>query len=193
MLVIKPRGAHGDGLFDVIAKVASSAAAKQVGQKVINSAVGQKIARVANSAVGKKVLNSAVAKKIAENLTEENFKKAANSAIGKQLEKVIETGVANASEKALQKLKIPTAQIFSKEIPKIGIPENFTPKIGNKRKFPKIGNKLEFLENPKIGNKQKFPETPKIGHKRKILAVVPKVGSRKKGKRRKIGRGIILE
>ena len=193
MLVIKPRGAHGDGLFDVIAKVASSAAAKQVGQKVINSAVGQKIARVANSAVGKKVLNSAVAKKIAENLTEENFKKAANSAIGKQLEKVIETGVANASEKAatsvLQKLKIPTAQIFSKE--KIGIPEN--PKIGNKRKFSKIGNKLEFLENPKIGNKQKFPETPKIGHKRKILAVVPKVGSRKKGKRRKIGRGIILE
>ena len=176
MLVIKPRGAHGDGLFDVIAKVASSAAAKQVGQKVINSAVGQKIARVANSAVGKKVLNSAVAKKIAENLTEENFKKAANSAIGKQLEKVIETGVANASEKAatsvLQKLKIPTAQIFSKEIPKIGIPENFTPKIGNKRKFP---------------------ETSKIGHKRKILAVVPKVGSRKKGKRRKIGKGIILE
>ena len=73
MLVVKPRGAHGDGLFDVIAKVASSAAAKQEGQKVINSAVGQKIARVANSAVGKKVLNSAVAKKIAENLTEENF------------------------------------------------------------------------------------------------------------------------
>ena len=54
MLVIKPRGAHGDGLFDVIAKVACSAAAKQEGQKVINSAVGQKIARVANSAVGKK-------------------------------------------------------------------------------------------------------------------------------------------
>ena len=169
MLVIKPRGAHGDGLFDVIAKVASSAAAKQVGQKVINSAVGQKIARVANSAVGKKVLNSAVAKKIAENLTEENFKKAANSAIGKQLEKVIETKVANASEKALQKLKIPTAQIFPKE-------------IGSKRK-------LEFPEN--------FTLTPKrIGRKRKnneILAVVPKVGSRKKGKRRKIGRGIILE
>merc|ERR1712168_772754 len=104
----------------VIAKVASSAAAKQVGQKVINSAVG------------KKVLNSAVAKKIAENLTEENFKKAANSAIGKQLEKVIETGVANASEKALQKLNIPTAQIFPKETLKIGskrkleFPENFT-------------------------------------------------------------------
>ena len=169
MLVIKPRGAHGDGLFDVIAKVASSAAAKQVGQKVINSAVGQKIARVANSAVGKKVLNSAVAKKIAENLTEENFKKAANSAIGKQLEKVIETKVANASKKALQKLKIPTAQIFPEE-------------IGSKRK-------LEFPEN--------FTLTPKrIGRKRKnneILAVVPKVGSRKKGKRRKIGRGIILE
>merc|ERR1711984_32020 len=90
------------------------------GQKVINSAVGQKIARVANSAV---------AKKIAENLTEENFKKAANSAIGKQLEKVIETGVANASEKALQKLKIPTAQIFPKEIGskrKLEFPENFT-------------------------------------------------------------------
>ena len=172
MLVIKPRGAHGDGLFDVIAKVASSAAAKQVGQKVINSAVGQKIARVANSAVGKKVLNSAVAKKIAENLTEENFKKAANSAIGKQLEKAIETGVANASEKALQKLNIPTAQIFPKE----------TLKIGSKRK-------LEFPEN--------FTLTPKrIGRKRKnneILAVVPKVGSRKKGKRRKFGKGIILE
>merc|ERR1711984_37618 len=93
------------------------------GQKVINSAVGQKIARVANSAVGKK---------IAENLTEENFKKAANSAIGKQLEKAIETGVANASEKALQKLNIPTAQIFPKETSKIGskrkleFPENFT-------------------------------------------------------------------
>ena len=179
MLVIKPRGAHGDGLFDVIAKVASSAAAKQVGQKVINSAVGQKIARVANSAVGKKVLNSAVAKKIAENLTEENFKKAANSAIGKQLEKAIETKVANASEKALQKLKIPTAQIFPKE-------------IGSKRK-------LEFPENFTLTPKKipdSFPKnftlTPKkIGHKRKILAVVPKVGSRKKGKRRKIGRGII--
>ena len=118
MLVIKPRGAHGDGLFDVIAKVANSAAAKQVGKKVINSAVGQKIARVANSAVGKKVLNSVVAKKIAENLTEENFKKAANSAIGKQLEKVIESGVANASEKAatsvLQKFKIPAGEIFPK-------------------------------------------------------------------------------
>ena len=186
MLVIKPRGAHGDGLFDVIAKVASSAAAKQVGQKVINSAVGQKIARVANSAVGKKVLNSAVAKKIAENLTEENFKKAANSAIGKQLEKVIETGVANASEKAatsvLQKLKIPTAQIFPKE----------TLKIGSKRK-------LEFPENFTLTPKKipdSFPKnfTPKkINRKRKILAVVPKVGSRKKGKRRKIGRGIILE
>ena len=182
MLVIKPRGAHGDGLFDVIAKVASSAAAKQVGQKVINSAVGQKIARVANSAVGKKVLNSAVAKKIAENLTEENFKKAANSAIGKQLEKAIETGVANASEKALQKLKIPTAQIFPKE----------TLKIGSKRK-------LEFPKNFTLTPKKipdSFPKnfTPKkIGHKRKILAVVPKVGSHKKGKRRKIGKGIILE
>ena len=179
MLVIKPRGAHGDGLFDVIAKVASSAAAKQVGQKVINSAVGQKIARVANSAVGKKVLNSAVAKKIAENLTEENFKKAANSAIGKQLEKVIETKVANASEKALQKLKIPTAQIFPEE-------------IGSKRK-------LEFPENFTLTPKKipdRFPKnfTPKkINRKRKILAVVPKVGSRKKGKRRKIGKGIILE
>lgn len=92
------------------------------------------------------------------------------------MEKVIETGVANASEKAatsvLQKLKIPTAQIFPKE----------TLKIGSKRK-------LEFPEN--------FTLTPKrIGRKRKnndILAVVPKVGSRKKGKRRKIGRGIILE
>ena len=182
MLVIKPRGAHGDGLFDVIAKVASSAAAKQVGQKVINSAVGQKIARVANSAVGKKVLNSAVAKKIAENLTEENFKKAANSAIGKQLEKVIETGVANASEKAatsfLQKLKIPTAQIFPKEIPDSKFPKNFTL---TPKKIPDSFSK-NFTLTPK-----------KIGHKRKILAVVPKVGSRKKGKRRKTGRGIILE
>ena len=88
------------------------------------------------------------------------------------MEKAIETGVANASEKALQKLNIPTAQIFPKE----------TLKIGSKRK-------LEFPEN--------FTLTPKrIGRKRKnneILAVVPKVGSRKKGKRRKIGRGIILE
>ena len=123
-------------------------------------------------------MNSAVAKKIAENLTEENFKKAANSAIGKQLEKAIETKVANASEKALQKLKIPTAQIFPKE-------------IGSKRK-------LEFPENFTLTPKKipdSFPKNfpKKIGHKRKILAVVPKVGSRKKGKRRKIGRGIILE
>merc|ERR1711947_43498 len=116
-------GVHGDGLFDVIAKVASSAAAKQVGQKVINSAVGQKIAKVANSTVGKKVLNSAVAKKIAENLTEENFKKAANSAIGKKLEKVIENKVANASEKAatslMQKLKIPLNENFPKKFLRI--------------------------------------------------------------------------
>ena len=184
MLVIKPRGAHGDGLFDVIAKVASSAAAKQVGQKVINSAVGQKIVKVANSAVGKKVLNSAVAKKIAENLTEENFKKAANSAIGKKLEKVIENKVANASEKAatslMQKLKIPLKENF---------PKKFSENFSNSSK----------IENKKIGSKRKleFPENftlaPKVNRKRKILAVVPKVGSRKKGKRRKTGKGIILE
>ena len=168
MLVIKPRGAHGDGLFDVIAKVASSTAAKQAGKKVINSAVGQKIARVANSAVGKKVLNSAVAKKIAENLTEENFKKAANSAIGKQLEKVIESGVANASEKAAASVfkKLPKEIFPNKEFP-----ENFIPK--------KI--KLETL----------IPKKLEKNRKRKI-AVVPRL-SRKKGKRRKIGKGIILE
>ena len=45
------------------------------------------------------------------------------------MEKVIETKVANASEKALQKLIIPTAQIFSEEIGskrKLEFPENFT-------------------------------------------------------------------
>ena len=117
-------------------------------------------------------------------MTEENFKKAANSAIGKKLEKVIENKVANASEKAatslMQKLKIPLKENFPKKIS-----ENFSnsSKIENK----KIGSKrkLEFPEN--------FTLAPKVNRKRKILAVVPKVGSRKKGKRRKIGRGIILE
>ena len=53
------------------------------------------------------------------------------------MEKLIETGVANASEKAatsvLQKLKIPTAQIFPNNFSK-EFPENFTllPKIKNK-------------------------------------------------------------
>ena len=171
MLVIKPRGVHGDGLFDVIAKVASSAAAKQVGKKVINSAVGQKIARVANSAVGKKVLNSAVAKKIAENLTEEIFKKAANSAIGKQLEKVIESGVANASEKA-------AASVF-KKLPKEIFPNNFS------KEFPE-----NFIPK-KIKLETLIPKKLEKNRKRKI-AVVPRL-SRKKGKRRKIGKGIILE
>ena len=59
------------------------------------------------------------------------------------------------------------------------------------KRTPKIGS--NFTENftPKIGNKRKFSEN--LTPKRKILAVVLKDGSHKKGKIRKIGKGIILE
>ena len=84
------------------------------------------------------------------------------------MEKVIESGVANASEKAAASVfkKLPKEIFPNKEFP-----ENFIPK--------KI--KLETL----------IPKKLEKNRKRKI-AVVPRL-SREKGKRRKIGKGIILE
>ena len=76
MLVIKPRYApKGEGLIDVISKVA-------------------------NSTLAKKVINSGIGKKLVEKATKDNFQKVANSAIGKQLQSSLVKGVANASEKA---------------------------------------------------------------------------------------------
>ena len=75
MLVIRPRGTQGAGIFDVFSKVA-------------------------NSALLKKVINSGVGKKIVAQATKENFRKVANSAIGKQLQTAVVKGAADAAEKA---------------------------------------------------------------------------------------------
>jgi len=75
MLVIRPRGTQGAGIFDVFSKVA-------------------------NSALLKKVINSGVGKKIVQQATKENFRKVANSAIGKQLQTAVVKGAADAAEKA---------------------------------------------------------------------------------------------
>ncbi len=74
MLVIRPRGTQGAGIFDVFSKVA-------------------------NSALLKKVINSGVGKKIIQQATKENFRKVANSAIGKQLQTAVVKGAADAAEK----------------------------------------------------------------------------------------------
>ena len=172
MLVIKSRGA---GIFDVIAKAANSAFAKKVITSAVNKASNSNLVqKVVKSGIPNKVINSTVGKTIAENVTKENFKKAANSAIGKQLQKAVVTGVDNAIEKAttagLQKLNfLPPAA--TSELQKLIVPAESLIPTGSKRPYQ---SKKKKLIPP--GSKRKRSEVGRI-----------------KGKRRKIGKGIILE
>ena len=175
MLVIKPR-AQGGGIFDVIAKAANSALAK----KVITAATNSTLAKKAlNSGIAKKVIDSGVGKTVAKNITKENFIKAANSAIGKQLQKAVVTGVSNAAEKAattgLQKLGFPAPSTV-KPTPDWAVspnPQLCPPQIGIQSQPPNP-------QKSKVGSKS--PRPPGISEP-----------GRKKGKRRRIGKGIILE
>ena len=179
MLVIKSR-AQGAGIFDVIAKAANSALTKKVITSAINKAANSNLAKkVVKSGIANKVINSTVGKTIAENVTKENFKKAANSAIGKQLQKAVVTGVDNAIEKAttagLQKLNFlpKTAPAATSELQKLIVPLNVESLISTGSKRPYQSKKKKLIPP---------------GSKRKIGGV-----GRIKGKRRKIGKGIILE
>ena len=171
MLVIRSR-AQGAGIFDVIAKAANSALAKKVITSAVNKAANSNLAKkVVKSGIAKKVINSTVGKTIAENVTKENFKKAANSAIGKQLQKAVVTGVDNAIERAttagLQKLGFPAATS------ELTVPLNVESLISTGSKRPYQSKKKKLIPP---GSKRKRSEVGRI-----------------KGKRRKIGKGIILE
>ena len=172
MLVIKSRGA---GIFDVIAKAANSAFAKKVITSAVNKASNSNLVqKVVKSGIPNKLINSTVGKTIAENVTKENFQKAANSAIGKQLKKAVVTGVDNAIEKAatagLQKLNfLPPAA--TSELQKLIVPAESLIPTGSKRPYQ---SKKKKLIPP--GSKRKRSEVGRI-----------------KGKRRKIGKGIISE
>ena len=169
MLVIKPR-AQGGGIFDVIAKAANSALAKKVFTAATNSTLAKK---VVNSGIAKKVIDSGVGKTVAKNITKENFIKAANSAIGKQLQKAVVTGVSNAAEKAA-----------TTGLQKLGFPAPSTPDWAvspNPSTLP-----------PQLGA-QSQPRKSKVGSKRPRPPGTPGPSGHKKGKRRKIGKGIILE
>ena len=176
MLVIKSRGA---GIFDVIAKAANSAFAKKVITSAVNKASNSNLVqKVVKSGIPNKLINSTVGKTIAENVTKENFKKAANSAIGKQLKKAVVTGVDNAIEKAatagLQKLNfLPAAPAAASELQKLIVPLNVESLISTGSKRPYQSKKKKLIPP---------------GSKRTIGGV-----GRIKGKRRKIGKGIILE
>ena len=175
MLVIKPR-AQGGGIFDVIAKAANSALAKKVITAATNSTLAKK---VVNSGIAKKVIDSGVGKTVAKNITKENFIKAANSAIGKQLQKAVVTGVSNAAEKAattgLQKLGFPA-------------PSNVkpTPDWTVSPNPPTLPPQIAIQSQPPN------PRKSKVGSKRPRPPGISESG-RKKGKRRRIGKGIILE
>ena len=182
MLVIRSR-AKGAGIFDVIAKAANSALAKKVITSAVNKAANSNLAKkVVKSGIAKKVINSTVGKTIAENVTKENFKKAANSAFGKQLQKAVVTGVDNAIERAttagLQKLGFPaTAPSNVESLIPTGSKRPYQSK---KKKLIPTGSKRPYQSE----NKKLIPP----GSKRPLTGV-----GRIKGKRRKIGKGIILE
>ena len=173
MLVIKSR-AHGGGIFDVIAKAANSALAKKVITSAVNKAANSSLAKkVVNSGIAKKVIDSGVGKTIAKNITKENFQKAANSAIGKQLQKAVVTGVTNAAEKAvttgLEKLRFPAPSTPDWAVSPN--PSTLPPQLGT----------------------QSQPRKSKVGSKRPRPPGTPGPSSHKKRKRKKIGKGIILE
>ena len=169
MLVIKSR-AHGGGIFDVIAKAANSALAKKVITAATNSTLAKK---VVNSGIAKKVIDLGVGKTIAKNITKENFQKAANSAIGKQLQKAVVTGVSNAAEKAA-----------TSGLQKLGFTAPSTPDWAVSPNPPTLP--------PQLGA-QSQPRKSKVGSKRPRPPGTPGPPGRKKGKRRRIGKGIILE
>ena len=129
------------------------------------------ISKVANSTLAKKVINSGIGKKVIEKATKENFKKVANSAIGKQLQSSLVKGAANASEKAAN-----TA------FQKLGL----APLEGVAKATEEAANTVlkEIGVEP---TEEKLKSAFKIIKKRKA----PSSFSRKK--RRKIGKGIILE
>ena len=165
MLVIKPR-AQGGGIFDVIVKAANSALAKKVITSAVNKAANSNIAKkVINSGVAKKVLDSSVGKTISENITKENFKKAANSALGKQLTKTVADKVDNAFEKAA-----------ISGLQKLGLT---TPTVPSQIESPVLPSGRTFTAKSSV-----LPP----GKKRKAT-----YGRKKGKKRRKIGKGIILQ
>ena len=176
MLVIKSR-AHGGGIFDVIAKAANSALAKKVITSAVNKAANSSLAKkVVNSGIAKKVIDSGVGKTVAKNITKENFIKAANSAIGKQLQKAVVTGVSNAAEKAatsgLQKLGFTAPSTPDWAVSPN--PSTLPPQLGAQSQPPN-------------------PRKSRVGSKRPRPPGTPGPFGRKKGKRRRIGKGIILE
>ena len=135
------------------------------------------ISKVANSALAKKAINSAIGKKIIEQATKENFKKAANSAIGQQLKKSIVSGIANASEKAVNST-LEKAGISSKP----GVVAGVSEKAANS-----LLEKIGFSPDSTIKPTPPKIVPPKLSKRKRPL-------SRQKGKRRrKIGKGIILE
>ena len=96
MLVIPPKySVHGEGLADIISKIA-------------------------NSGIARKVVNSSITKKVLNQATKKNLQKAANSALGKQLKSAVVSGVANASEKvadsAFKKLGISDTVLSPKTV-----------------------------------------------------------------------------
>ena len=172
MLVIKSR-AQGGGIFDVIAKAANSALAKKVITAATNSTLAKK---VVNSGIAKKVIDSGVGKTVAKNITKENFIKAANSAIGKQLQKAVVTGVSNAAEKAA-----------TSGLQKLGFTAPSTPDWAVPPNPPTLPPQLGVQSQPPN------PRKSRVGSKRPRPPGTPGPPGRKKGKRRRIGKGIILE
>ena len=108
--------------------------------------------------------------------------KAANSAIGKQLQQAVATKVDNAIEKAatagLQKLGFPAPTLELQKVPVESLISTGSKRPLGLQKVP------SNVESKRPKNKKLIPP----GSKRPISAV-----GRKKGKRRKIGKGIILE
>ena len=156
------------GIYDVIVRAANSALAKKVINSAVDKAATSTIAKnIINSGVTKKVLDSAVGKTIAENITRENFKKAAHSAIGNQLAKVVAEKVDDAFEKAKAKAGLQKLRIPTSQNTALAPSE-----IPNTALVP-----------------SEIPNTPLIPSGTKRSSSL----SRKKGKRRKTGNGIIFE
>ena len=135
MLVIKPKYSHrGEGLADIISKIA-------------------------NAGIVKKVTGSVIAKKVLDKATKKNFQKAANSALGKQLKSAVISGVANASEKAadttLKKLGISDSVLSPKTVSSTvtSVADSAFQKLGVSAPTPP--------EKKKTGGKRKAPKTTK--------------------------------
>ena len=155
--------AHGGGIFDVIAKAANSALAK----KVITSAVN----KAANSSLAKKVVNSGIAKKVID------------SGVGKTIAKNItkenfQKAANSAIGKQLQKAVVTGVSNAAEKAATTGLE-----KLG----FTAPTNTSLWTVPPNSPTRKS-----KVGSKRPRPPGIAELG-RKKGKRRKIGKGIILE